>query len=293
MGIRLFWEKVNRALRKRVKTKGQEKTYEAWAAKGYNNVPLVSFVIQSHNASVQVKHIVSKLRGYPESEIIVIDDGSELKHTKALAKFLDRGNELLFRMNDLYEVVTYDRAMRLANGKYVVLLQDDDDFENLSWVDQGLEYFEQYPEMVILGGKNGARYMSLDEESKKQNHLVKRDIEDDTKGEFKFVQVVNRAPMWVARELFLDKLKYIDFSFAPFQYDDCELCMRAWKNGLKVGWYPAGFYNLSAGGMRIWNRGLGAVQSKKNANKFYTMYESFYCEMDALIKKANQEIGIE
>lgn len=108
MDIRLYWEKVYWALAKRV-FKRKQKTYEDWLAKGYTNQPLVSFIIESHNKSVGVKRIVSELREYPNAEIVVIDDGSEYKHTKSLMRYLTRGNEFLVRANDLYENVMYDK----------------------------------------------------------------------------------------------------------------------------------------------------------------------------------------
>ena len=130
MDIRLYWEKVYWALAKRV-FKRKQKTYEDWLAKGYTNQPLVSFIIESHNKSVGVKRIVSKLRDYPNAEIVVIDDGSEYKHTKSLMRYLTRGNEFLVRANDLYENVMYDKTIRFANGEYIVLMQDDDEIADL------------------------------------------------------------------------------------------------------------------------------------------------------------------
>jgi hypothetical protein len=99
---------------KSVKEKTEDVDYEDWLAKGYTNQPLVSFIIESHNKSVGVKRIVSKLREYPNAEIVVIDDGSEYKHTKSLMRFLTRGNEFLVRANDLYENVMYDKTIRFA-----------------------------------------------------------------------------------------------------------------------------------------------------------------------------------
>ena len=74
-GLELFIDRVRLALVKRF-FKKKQKCYVDWAAKGYVNEPLVTFIIQSHNKSLQVMHVVNKLRGYPKAEIIVIDDGS-------------------------------------------------------------------------------------------------------------------------------------------------------------------------------------------------------------------------
>ena len=278
-------EKVRCALAKRF-LKKKQKTYEDWLAKGYLNLPKVSFIIESHNKSLGVRRIVRKLREYPDAEIIVIDDGSSFAHSRALVKFLNRGNEFLVRANDLYENVMYDKTIRFANGRYVVLMQDDDEITSLDWVDKGIRYFERYPDMVILGGLDGLNFV-IDEEN---CWGYVDQYPDKAKGGFRFVHSVNRAPMLLDRDLFLTRLGHIDFSFAPFQCDDCELCLRAWLSGLKVGWYDAGFESMLAGGMRIWNKGLIGVQEIKNRGKLYEMYKDRVDEISGLVEKANSKL---
>ena len=278
-------EKVRCALAKRF-LKKKQKTYEDWLAKGYRNLPKVSFIIESHNKSLGVRRIVRKLREYPDAEIIVIDDGSSFAHSRALVKFLDRGNEFLVRANDLYENVMYDKTIRFANGRYVVLMQDDDEITSLDWVDKGIRYFERYPDMAILGGLDGLNFVIDDE--KRWGYVDQ--YPDKANGEFRFVHSVNRAPMLLDRDLFLKHLEHIDFSFAPFQCDDCELCLRAWLSGLKVGWYDAGFESMLAGGMRIWNKGLTGFQEIKNRGKLYEMYKDRVSEISAMIVEANKSL---
>lgn len=284
MDILMSIEKVRCALAKRF-LKKKQKTYEDWLAKGYRNLPKVSFIIESHNKSLGVRRIVRKLREYPDAEIIVIDDGSSFAHSRALVKFLDRGNEFLVRANDLYENVMYDKTIRFANGRYVVLMQDDDEITSLDWVDKGIRYFERYPDMVILGGLDGLNFV-IDEENR-WGYVDQ--YPDKAKGGFRFVHSVNRAPMLLDRDLFLKHLGHIDFSFAPFQCDDCELCLRAWLSGLKVGWYDAGFESMLAGGMRIWNKGLTGFQERKNRGKLYKLYGDKINEITRLVNLANSE----
>lgn len=287
MNIRLFLERIYWALAKKGKVKKQ-KSYADWAAKGYNNTPLVSFIIQSHNKSTTVIEIVKTLRTYPNAEIVVIDDGSQPIHTKRLTHFLTKGNEFLVRANDLYENVMYDKTIRFANGQYVVLMQDDDKIVNLDWVDKAVSYFGKYPDMVILGGLNGLDFR-LEEENEwgvvdeyKDRNIYETD--------FQFVHAVNRAPMLINKPLYMEHLKYIEFSFAPFQCDDTELCLRAWLSGLKVGWYNAGFKSLMAGGMRIWNNEFTGFQEHKNRGKLYKMYISSLEQITNRITEANKAI---
>jgi glycosyltransferase involved in cell wall biosynthesis len=264
--MRLIVEKIKNAILKRTKAAPQ-KSYAAWLAKGYNDTPLVSVIIQSHNKSLQVCHILPKLRQYKNIEIVVIDDGSSFDHTQRLAKALTGANEFLVRANDLYENRTYDKAIRFSNGKYIALLQDDDDFEGTQWIDDAVHYFEKFPKMAILGGK-WAVEVFFDASTKGIRHTS-----TDTGSEkFRFAPVVNRAPMWINRELFAQHLHSIDFSLAPFQYDDDELCLRAWLCGLQVGWYDARFKSLTVGGMRIWNNSFAKEQVERNGKLLYQMY---------------------
>ncbi len=278
--MKLFLHKLFLALQKRSKATQNKKSYETWAAKGYNNTPLVSAIIQSHNKSLQVIHVIRKLRAFHSIEIIVIDDGSDLSHTQALAKELTGGNEFLIRANDLYENVTYNKTIRFASGKYIALLQDDDDFDSLNWLEEATTLFGKYPRMAILGGKDGLDIVF--EEDKQLAHGGK--YEHDAK--FSFVPAVNRAPMWINKDLFIEKLQHIDFNFAPFQFDDYELCARAWVNGLQVGRYDAPFKSLSVGGMRLWNNAFTKEQYHRNGRQLYDLYHDKIDEIRLKVKES-------
>ncbi len=264
--MKLLLEKIKLALQKRTGAVQTKKDHAAWVAKGYRKEPMVTFILQSHNKSLQICHVIPKLRQYEDAEIIVIDDGSSLDHTERLAKELTGANEFLLRANDLFENVTYDKAIRLANGRYIALMQDDDDFDGIAWVERAVSLFQQHPQMVILGGKGGMNIVFEDDRK------VAHGGHQDTTGDFCFVDAVNRAPMWINRELYKQELRHIDFRFAPFQFDDYELCIRAWLKGLQVGWYDAGFHSLTAGGMRLWNQAFTKEQSERNSRLLYELY---------------------
>lgn len=280
MNISLSFERLKLALQKRSGVTKNKKDYASWAAKGHIKQPIVSVIIQSHNKSAQVLHVLPKLRKFGDVEIIVIDDGSDLTHTQALAKALTGANEFLLRANDLYENITYDKSIRLANGKYIALLQDDDDFDGIRWMEQAVSLFESHPRMAILGGKDGLSIRFEDDAQWAHGG------EKQQQGSFCFVQAVNRAPMWINRELFVAHLRHIDYRFAPFQFDDYELCARAWLCGLQVGWYDAGFRSLSVGGMRLWNNAFTKEQSLKNGKLLYSLYREHKERIDQLLSDA-------
>jgi len=282
MNLSLFIHRIYSSFLKRSGRKNNKKNRQGWFDRKYNNQPLISFIIQSHNKSIEIKHIVSKLRSISNSEIIVIDDGSQKNHNKTISNYLQGINEFVIRANDLYENIMYDRAIRFANGKYIALLQDDNDFDNLLWVDDAVNYFSKYPNLVILGGKEGFDFDIITEDIADAIPYKKSFSKD-----FSFVHNVNRSPMWINKKLFDEKLKNIDFNFAPFQYDDCELCIRAWLKGLQVGWYNANFKSLSAGGMRIWNTLFTQEQCIHNKKLLYDMYKDKKEILDKLVHDSN------
>lgn len=280
--MKLFIEKIKLAVQKRTGAVQQKKTHASWVAKGYRKAPQVTFILQSHDKSLQICHVLPKLRQYADAEIIVIDDGSKMEHTQRLSAALTGANEFLIRANDLFENVTYDKAIRMANGKYIALMQDDDDFDGIAWVEEAVRLFEKYPKMAILGGKGGLDIAF--EDDKKWAHGGA----SQAKGDFCFVTAVNRAPMWVNRELFMKHLHHIDFRFAPFQFDDYELCARTWLSGLQVGWYDAGFRSLSAGGMRLFNNDFTKEQSQRNGELLYQLYADRRDEIRRLVMQHGQ-----
>jgi GT2 family glycosyltransferase len=281
-----------------------QKTYEQWAAKGYNQAPVISFIIQCHNRSKSVSEVVLQLRTFKGGEIIVLDDGSELSHTRTLSRFLTGANEFLIRSNDLYEIISYDRAIHFSRGTYVALLQDDDGFEDIRWIQDAITLFEKHPKLAILGGKNGIKFLppdltedglpgpwEYDGDIFKQSNVCKG-VHVASAGRdhsFRFVQSVNRAPMLLNKALFESILHHIDQSYAPVLWDDAELCLRAWLSGLEVGWYPVEVQTsgYGKGGTRIWNNQLIERQNVVNGKRLYERYGQELGRLEQLVEKAN------
>lgn len=288
MNYRLFLDKIRLALLKR-SGKAQKKggrNYEAWRAKGHIKQPMVSFIVQSHNKSLQVCHFLPELRKYADSEIIVIDDGSSPEHAQRIVEALTGANEFMVRANDLYENIMYDKCLRFANGRFVALLQDDDDIRGTEWIERALGHFTRHQDMVILGGFGASNLTFCTEDDGSRNFRAK----DARQGDFSFAMTVNRAPMWINRELYMQHLRHIDYNLAPFQNDDYELCLRAWTCGLKVGWYRVDFPSLSVGGMRLYNDKFIAEMMRRNAPQIYDRYISKEESIRHAVEEANSSL---
>lgn len=292
----------------RIFTHKKQKQYDDWIGKEYLQKPLISFIIQTHNKSDNVIQLVKKLTKCTNSEIIVIDDGSKLNHSIRLIKSLTLANNFILRCNDLYEVITYDKAIKLANGEYLALLQDDDDFENLIWIDNAIAIFKSDEKLAILGGRDGAKLLPYPETSDgmrgkylQYGDILLRDnsfkiqLEKTNTDRYKYVQYVDRAPMWIKKSLFDTHLNHLDITYAPFQWDDAEICLRTWSKGLHVALYNANF-SLGAfgiGGMQTWNKVLHERQDEVNVKKVYSSYKSVFDEINQKIEALNNSLHYE
>lgn len=293
-------KKVTRKLRKlanlgrNLQLKSQVKNIRKTESKSaYIEHPQVSIILQFFNKRQNIPEIISALRKTKVEELIVIDDGSIDGSFQDWLKHLNRPNDFLLRCNDIFEVRTYDRAIRMAKGEYICLLQDDDiPPANNNWIEQAIALFESFPKLLMLGGRNGLDLLIPDPvkpgeepEYKRFGNLAgcpgvnKYKVYDapfyqevQHQIPFMFTTVVNRAPTFIRRALFLE-LGGINQEFAPFQCDDADASIRAWLAGYQVGLYHCDFQrDVGTGGMRLFNQEKISVQAAKNWGKIYTKY---------------------
>jgi GT2 family glycosyltransferase len=242
----------------------------------YNSQPRVTAVVQLFNKRQNIETIVAALLSSPIDEIIVIDDGSSDGAIEILPRLLTGKNHFIIRSNDLFEVRTYSRALDFARGEIVALLQDDDlpPSDGL-WVEEALALFDRYPKLAVLGGRDGLK-LKLSRDPNSPPSLTYSPVNHRKGGStelaFTFVDFVNRAPMLLRRDA-IQRLGGIDNTFAPFQCDDVDLCLRTWKAGLQVGMYSTGFVrDVGMGGMRLFNAGSLPEQARKNWEIIYHRY---------------------
>lgn len=276
----------------------------------YIEQPRLSMILQFFNKRQNIKKIIERLRLTTAEEIIIIDDGSIDGSYEDWMKYLDRPNDFLLHCNDLFEVRTYDRAMRMARGEFVCLLQDDDILPaNNIWVEQALTLFNLFPDLIMLGGRNGIDIMmpapadpDSEPEYRQIGDLVEcpglhklrifgapRYREPSSGIPFMFTMAVNRAPTFLRRSEFL-QIGGINQKYAPFQFDDDEAGIRAWLAGYKVGFYSCPFVRgFDVGGMSLFNSDKIKAQSFINAKQLYADYSEYIANghLQNLVDTAN------
>jgi len=245
----------------------------------YQGAPLISAIIQAFNKQRSIGKLVDRLVDLHIDEIILIDDGSVDRTLEEALPHLVGKNHFLIHANDIFEVRTYDRALSMARGQFAVLLQDDElPPETSIWLDEPLRLFDLDRQLLILGGRNGLNIQLPDpimpgEESvyrikgqvagkagENKYEFHNRPVYKLGDVAFQYFMSINRGPMWVRRTPFIEQVG-IDQSFAPFQCDDVDSCLRAWKAGWRVGLYDAAFQKFGESGMKLFNSQRIAEQS--------------------------------
>ncbi|MGA7675045.1 MAG: glycosyltransferase [Rhizomicrobium sp.] len=276
----------------------------------YNVAPRLSVIIQLFNKKQNIASIIAALKHGNADEIIVIDDGSRDGAIEILPGLLTGKNEFVVRCNDLFEVRTYSRAIDFSRGEIVALLQDDDlPPESGSWMEEAIALFGKYPKLAVLGGFLGLelsfgppqephdRLMARQPAPSAKIAYTLRSLGPDKKSHqtFDFIEVINRAPMFVRRSA-LSVLGGIDQVFAPFQCDDVDLCLKAWLGGFQVGLYHAPFvHDVGMGGMRLFNAERIPVQAERNWRIIAERYGARIAtgEIASLVAKARQDASIQ
>ncbi|MBC6479847.1 MAG: glycosyltransferase [Hormoscilla sp. GM7CHS1pb] len=266
--------------------------------------------MQFFNKRHNINKLIERLRLTNAEEIIIIDDGSIDDSYQDWLKYLDRPNDFLLHCNDLFEVRTYDRAIRMARGEFVCLLQDDDILPaNNIWVEQALTLFNLFPALIMLGGRDGIDIM-MPEPADSQSLQEYRQIGDLVEcpglhkfrvyGEpryqepssgipFMFTMTVNRAPTFLRRSDFL-QIGGINQKYAPCIFDDDEASIRAWLAGYKVGFYSCPFVRgFDIGGLTLFNREKVKEQAFINAKQLYADYSDYIANgyLQNLVDTAN------
>lgn len=245
----------------------------------YTERPAMSVVIQSFNHRGNVDGIVDGLRRTDVEEIIVCEDGSVDGSAAAWLRRLDRPNDFVIQSNDLHEIRTYDRAVSLARGEIVALLQDDDiPPADGRWTTDAARIFAAHPQIGVLGCWNGcadqraARALSDPLYPGGAWEVTAADIpftDGETGLPMMFVDAVWIGPLFFRRDAFLE-LGGFDHTFSgpgePGIWLDYDLCMRMWGTGRRVALFGTEPFRRNVGGQGtlMFSGGKRAENYKRN-----------------------------
>ncbi|WP_406684229.1 glycosyltransferase [Seonamhaeicola sp. MEBiC1930] len=111
---------------------------------------LISVIIPCYNDAEFIEQAVSSAisQTYSKKEIIVVDDGSN-KETKLVLKGLEHKIEKLITQDNLGQSTARNRGIEQAKGKYILVLDSDDYFEQ-AFCEKAIVLFENNPIIKLV-----------------------------------------------------------------------------------------------------------------------------------------------
>lgn len=279
-----------------------KKRRQAAQPQRFRDNPTVSLVVQSFNHRGNVQRIVERLRMTSAEEFIVCEDGSVDGSEREWHRLLTRPNDFVVLSNDLHEIRTYNRAVDLARGEFVVLLQDDDiPPASPDWLDTAIALFRFDPDLAVVGCWNG---WHLDFDSESIGTPVGPGLSVAAEGvpivteapginaPFAYVDAVGIGPLFVRRSSFLE-LGGFDLGLSrpgePGIWLDFELCLRAWTQGGRVAVFASEPFERNVGGQGTVM--YGASQRKANFQRNLDLMRERYGPLVAGIQQTRTELN--
>lgn len=191
------------------------------------NEPLVSVVIPVYNAERFVDRAIHSIlnQTYTNFELILVDDGSEDSSLPVIGKIGDERIKLLVNNHNDGIAVATNKGISVSKGKYIALLDDDDEaVENR--LELQVRYLEEHSDIDVLGGRT--IYIDEDDsiigfqgETRRNPKLMKALLL------FRCVDFSNGTAM-IRKQFMIDnKLEYQDECYGMQDYKffiDCSKC---------------------------------------------------------------------
>lgn len=136
-----------------------------------NNSPLISFCIATYKRPTFLKSTIQSIlkQKYDNYEIVVCEDDSDMNSESVIKSF--KSKKIIYKKNkiELGMTKSYNRAISLANGKFITLLADDDPpTENMLKI--FMDAYKKYPNEKAFWGASYVKITS--EKIEKVTHLT-------------------------------------------------------------------------------------------------------------------------
>ncbi|GHP07072.1 hypothetical protein PPROV_000581500 [Pycnococcus provasolii] len=247
----------------------------------------VAFALQYFKRPPNIVAIASRLKKYPRAQILINDD-SNTEDEQWQASLRGAASYSIVHSGNIHEIRAYNRLVKLASARYVVLLQDDDrPPASTLWIRKAYAAFDKFPKLALLGALSGQIQGGPD--SGKYGHRQRgapRPLSYRYAGiPFMFVTLVNMGPFVMKRTVFLESGMFqLDFSCrgAAGIGFDFEYAVRMWYTGRQVALFKPPFEYHVGDWAKTGTRANPAAYrmreatEKRNSASIEDMYKPFY-----------------
>lgn len=214
-------------------------------------------------------------------EIIVVDNSVNEENAKKLSKLQSYDNvEVIINQKNLGYTGGNNQGVERSHGKYLLIVNPDIHWKEKDSLQKLVDYMEANPEVGITGPKQISEqsgqvemtvrafprlFLQIARRTKLRRIPVLRKwvAHDEMQHlDYSKTQPVDwiQSSFWITRRSLWEKLGGLDPSYFIFMADP-DLCLKSWKSGLKVMYYPE--VTVYADGKRASTGGVRAFIQKK------------------------------
>ncbi|MCL5068196.1 MAG: glycosyltransferase [Thaumarchaeota archaeon] len=194
--------------------------------------PLVSIVVPAYNEEKEIQNALSEMKKqtYPNTEVIVIDDGSTDKTFEAAR---ESGNSiknfLIVKTNHAGPSASRNAGVKQSKGD-IVFFGECDCVYDQDYLEQAVKCLEQEPEAgaVCLTGAPLIERNTIANRCVNLENILQHNLLNSGK--------IKPFYAWVYRKSVLEQINGFDETL--FQAEDKDLFQRAIQAGCKVAWVP-------------------------------------------------------
>jgi GT2 family glycosyltransferase/glycosyltransferase involved in cell wall biosynthesis len=243
--------------------------------------PTVSIIVPVHNQielTLNCLLSIAASQDQTDSEVIVMDDAST-DETPRLLKDIE-GIRYIQNISNQGFLVSCNEAVKRANGKYLVLLNNDTRVHQ-HWLDSMLETFSQFPKVGLVGSKLIFPNRKLQEaggiiwaDGTAKNYGRNDDPQNYIYNYLRPADYVSGASIMLPRTLW-ESLGGFDLQYQPAYYEDVDLAFKIRRAGYKVLYQPFSEVTHMEGSSSGVDLTTGAKQYQVvNHKKFYKTWRS-------------------
>lgn len=226
----------------------------------------VSVIIPTYNREKFLKRAIESVldQTFQDFELIVIDDGSNDNTKKIVQKFQNQDNRIkyLWQENSEGAARPKNTGIKMAQGKYIAILDDDDEWFPTK-LEKQVQFLEKHPEINIVG----CNYLI---NGKKEYKIPKQ---KDVFKEILIADNIGPGSIMVYNKEVFNKVGLFDENLKSGQ--DKEMRIRLAQE-YKFGFIQEPLVNYWVGHDNISSAGLDISEREKDWQYIFNKYRQYY-----------------
>jgi len=219
----------------------------------------ISVIMPAYNAEKYIKEAIESIlnQTFKDFEFIIVDDASTDNTRKIIGTYAKKDGRIkvLYNEKNLGIVHSYNKAIKIAKGKYIAILENDD-IAAPTRLEKQFVFMEANPKVGVCG----TNIVLINEKGKEIGRRIRPELDKECRRAFFLYCPIFHTTAMIRKECF-EKLGYYDDKFIYAQ--DLEIFMR-FSIGYKLHNLQEflGYYRLHAANasFKRWARAIKSAQ---------------------------------